>query len=776
MKSSLLLIPVFCLLWVQTSFAQVSNPIVGLDQWRIHLPYNEGKFVSGGSDLVYCATRYALFSYKKSDGSVQRYSRLTGLADFEITTIRYNPEDHLLLIAYQNSNVDLLYDDGTVINLPDIKLKNIVGGKSINSILFFNHNAYLSCQFGIVVLDLVKHEVKDTYYIGNGGAAVDVHQLAYDGSKFYAATETGIYYADASSPTLFNYEVWNNDTSMYLLANPHKAFTGIVVYQGKIITVYQDTLKLISDGTAWTDFTPFDHFSGSVLDVYNNLLMRQNYFSITILDEMFNTIALFNNDQYANAVPQYVYRDPDGTFWIADNKNGLVKCVNYNFENIYLNSPSGIGAWAMAAGKQGIWVAGGSLQGTTCPPEATFGSYWFNSNTWKSFNTQNDPIYNSLYSKCTISVAVDQNDGKKAYVGTRSSGLLEYGENGIVKVYDKNNSTIQDIDGDPGATWIGGIDFDNDGNLWVLSNINSAQLSERTTGGVWKSFNLGAAYNGYYIYNMIVDSYNQKWINAKGAGVIVFNENDPDNPNDNQVTLLTTTPGKGGLPTNDIYSMVEDKDQAIWIGSSAGVFVIYNPGNIFSGGNYDAQKVLIEQDGHVQYLLETEVVTSIAVDGANRKWFGTESSGIYLMSADATKLIHSFNVDNSPLPSNSIKSIAIDPVSGEVFIGTADKGICSYRADATEGGEICDNHYVFPNPVKHEYHGPIAISGLVANASVKIADVSGQVVFQTKANGGEAVWNGNNFKGERAHTGVYMVYVTNEDGSQTCVSKMLFTN
>jgi len=128
------------------------------------------------------------------------------------------------------------------------------------------------------------------------------------------------------------------------------------------------------------------------------------------------------------------------------------------------------------------------------------------------------------------------------------------------------------------------------------------------------------------------------------------------------------------------------------------------------------------------------------------------------------------------LPSNSISSIAIDPITGEVFFGTTDKGICSYRADATEGGETCDNYYVFPNPVRHEYHGPIAITGLVANATVKITDVSGQVVYQTKANGGEAVWNGNNFDGERAQTGVYLVFVTNDDGSETCVTKMVFTN
>ena len=229
------------------------------------------------------------------------------------------------------------------------------------------------------------------------------------------------------------------------------------------------------------------------------------------------------------------------------------------------------------------------------------------------------------------------------------------------------------------------------------------------------------------------------------------------------------------MPHIFVRSIAKDKDGSIWIGTDQGVGVIYNPGNVFTGGNFDAQKVILQQDGYNQYLLETEIVTAIAIDGANRKWFGTYSGGVFLMSPDGTHQIHNFNKDNSPLPSNTISAIAIDDATGEVFFGT-DKGIISYRSDATEGAEFCNNYYVFPNPVRHEYHGPVAIRGLVVNADVKIADVSGNVVFHTKANGGEAIWNGNNFKGERAQTGVYIVYVTNEDGSQTCATKMLFAN
>jgi hypothetical protein len=298
----------------------------------------------------------------------------------------------------------------------------------------------------------------------------------------------------------------------------------------------------------------------------------------------------------------------------------------------------------------------------------------------------------------------------------------------------------------------------------------------------WTSFVIpDVVIAGFGLYGLAVDDYGQKWFIARqgsstGEGICCFKEGDINSPNSgNKVKRLTDNAGNGGLPHIFVRSIAKDRDGSIWVGTDKGVAVIYNPGNVFTGGNYDAQRIIIQQDGYNQYLLETEAVTAIAIDGANRKWFGTYSGGVFLMSADGTKQILTFNKDNSPLPSNSINCIAIDEATGEVFFGT-DKGIISYRSDATGGGEACDNYYVFPNPIRHEYNGPIAIRGLVANADVKITDVAGNLVYHTKANGGEAIWNGNNFSGQRAQTGVYIVYVTNEDGSQTCTTKMLFAN
>ena len=144
------------------------------------------------------------------------------------------------------------------------------------------------------------------------------------------------------------------------------------------------------------------------------------------------------------------------------------------------------------------------------------------------------------------------------------------------------------------------------------------------------------------------------------------------------------------------------------------------------------------------------------------------------MSADGTKQLLNFNTENSPLPSNNITDIAVNDVTGEVFIGT-DKGLISYQGDATEGGETCEDYLVFPNPVLHNYNGPIAIKVLINNADLKNTDVAGNIVFHTKANAGLATCNRMNYKGERAQTGVYIVYVSNEDGTQTCTTKMLFS-
>jgi ligand-binding sensor domain-containing protein len=265
----------------------------------------------------------------------------------------------------------------------------------------------------------------------------------------------------------------------------------------------------------------------------------------------------------------------------------------------------------------------------------------------------------------------------------------------------------------------------------------------------------------------VIDDYNQKWYVVPHIGLAVYDDNEtPTNPNDDRYTSVPTS-----LVSSTVNVLVKDKDGSLWFGTTDGIGVINCPGQMIQGG-CQVDRPIVQYDQFAGYLFQNENVRALAVDGANRKWVGT-TNGVWLVSSTGDKIVYRFTVDNSPLPSNLIQKIAVDPVTGEVYIGTA-QGLVSFRSTATEGGETNSNVITFPNPVPSGYNGTIAIKGLVANADVKITDISGQLVFRTQALGGQAVWNGKDYTGRRPQSGVYLIYVTNRDGSQTFAGKMVF--
>jgi hypothetical protein len=228
-----------------------------------------------------------------------------------------------------------------------------------------------------------------------------------------------------------------------------------------------------------------------------------------------------------------------------------------------------------------------------------------------------------------------------------------------------------------------------------------------------------------------------------------------------------------------VVSLAEDLEKNIWVGTGSGPYIYHEnqAGNLFEIDNPEVgtQVKLTDFDGLVQYLLGSERILSITVDGANRKWLGTGNSGAYLLSSDGEEEIYNFTKENSPILSNTINSIGINDDSGEVFFGT-DHGMISFRAEATKGGDDFGKSYVFPNPVREDFEGTITITGLASDVNVKITDISGNLIYETTALGGQAVWDGKSFDGKRAHTGVYLVFCTNNDGTKTYVTKLVFIN
>ncbi|MDT8309609.1 MAG: two-component regulator propeller domain-containing protein, partial [Bacteroidales bacterium] len=485
------------------------------------------------------------------------------------------------------------------------------------------------------------------------------------------------------------------------------------------------------------------------------------------------------NDPISGILPKDIVEDSNGELWIADNIRGMVRAVQPFLFYIYVpNGPSTINVFNMVIEERTLWVAPGALSSFWGKTYNDNGIFSLINGKWKVYNKWNHPGLDTVTD--IVSIAIDPFDKTRVYAGSWDKGIVLFEAGVMKKIFNAENSALSVLEFPAlGMFSIGvaGLCFDNDGNLWATNSGVSKNLVVRKRDGTWKAFNTNTPdmkMNENVQGKIVIDHFNQQWILiGRGNGIQVYNHNNTiDNTADDKVKHIGTTTGKGGLPSTLITDIAVARDGEIWIGSDKGIAVIYSPGNVFTSYNYDAQQILVEQDGYYQFLLESEYITAIAVDGANRKWIGTERAGVFLISPDGTKEILHFTSENSPLFSNAITSIAIDHNTGEVFFGT-DKGIISYRGTATKAENIHSNVKVFPNPVHHEYTGPIAVSGLVEDALVRITNISGSVVYSDKADGGQLVWYGKDMDGRKVATGVYLVFSSNSDGTETMVAKIL---
>ncbi len=743
------------------------TPIGG---WSVHYAYKNGKTISKAGDKVYVAGNGGMFSYDQRDGSMERISKVSGLSDVDISLLKYDKNSKSLLVAYSNANIDLLFNN-RIINMPELLKANVLGNKNINNVRFIGSRAYLSCGFGIVELDMIKREVRDTWYIGANGSALEIFDLDSDGTYFYVAAKDGIYRAPANSPNLSSFNSWTK------LNPPAGQYNFLTFFQGKVYANRKDAggqdEVFTYDGNSWTLFNPGFTYLTEQLDRFNDQLVLVNNFSVNVYDQSATRVIYLDGNTYSDPAPKKVFIDEEYKIWIADERQGLVRYANgVATPKIFPNGPDRNMAFAMEYSDGRIWVAPGGRTLATANLYIQPGIYKYFNNTWTHIKGGKlDTIYD------IFNVAVDPLDPDHAFFGAWGRGLIEVKGTSVVQYYNEMNSTLAPISA---FYWlgVGGIAFDAAANLWVSNSGVAAPLSVRKSDGVWQSFSFPGLVNSSnnIMGSVLVDKANQKWvILSKGGGILVFSENGTlSNTSDDKVKVLTDGSGKGNLPSKVVYCMVEDKDGEIWVGTEKGIAVFFAPGGVFSNSP-DAQQILIQQDGYNQYLLESETVTAIAIDGANRKWIGTVNAGLFLMSADGTKEIAHFKASNSPLPADEIQSITIHEETGEVFIGTT-AGIVSLRGEAIEGGEKCKDVYAFPNPARETYRGPIAIKGVMADANIKITDVAGNLVYETTALGGQAIWNGNNFLGERVQTGVYLIFASNKDGSQTCTTKLLLVN
>ncbi|WP_347839203.1 two-component regulator propeller domain-containing protein [uncultured Draconibacterium sp.] len=745
--------------------------------WKDYLSYNNASKIAVSPNKVYCVTDGGLFYYDLEDNSVNKFGDAVELSDFGVKTIAYSNDNQVLVIAYTNSNIDLLFNDGHVVNLSDIKRKTIAGSKTINNICFSGDEAYLACGFGIVVLNLAKQEIKDTYYIGDGGTAMEINDVETDGTSIFAATNQGIYQADKNEPNLANFANWIKVSN---IAYPNGNFNHLVLHAGNIIANYaagewyQDEMFINSNGN-WEAYNPS---IGYVADMQSNA----GYLTIASRDAVF---VIDNNHSKIGEIKQYVFsnRTDDsiapqsagvsnsGIIWIADRNEVLVRYSGESFEQTLPPGPINNDMFFVGAFNSDVWMAPGSTVGYVEPLFQRFGT-----DGWTYFSKQTHPELQGFHN--IVAIEVDPKDPSHFFVASWGGGLLEYRNDELVERYFNLNSPLESaLPEQPNEpfTRVGGLSFDSDGNLWLTNAECSHNVHKLSPAGEWESFELPEIANKYNVTDIIVNENDDKWLLVPGGhDAYVLSKN-----GDQKKRLLVTTYFSNGTDQittrmNDVYSIAEDQDGAIWIGSSKGVAVYSSPSRIWSSDNfYATQPGLDLDDGIYHPLLETQTVTAIAVDGANRKWLGTKSSGVFLVSESGEAEVLHFTTENSPLLSNNILSIAINQKNGEVFFGT-DKGLISYQGEATGGANSYSDVYVYPNPVRETYDGPVTIAGLIENTDVKITDISGNLVYKTTSFGGQAVWDGNNLNGNRVKTGVYLVFCNDEKGEETHITKILF--
>ena len=763
----------FCLIFFISStclIAQNSTQIP-IGSWRDHLPLSKGISVAGSSAEVFCATPNGIIILNKADGSLERLSGANGLSDLNISCLNYHEGSNTLVIGYKNGNIDLVRDKN-VTNFSDIKRSTTIqGAKTIYSIRFIDDLGYLCCNFGVVVLDMKKREVKTTIYPTL--TASETYDITSDGTNLYLATSKGIYTANKTNPVIFYYVAWSPINQIGV----NRKCTSVALFDGGLYFISSkrnnstaDTVFQYKDNGLEIYKTGGDYFN--LTNSSGHLVLSADYFlSLRNPGETTDNLIYTYGDQ--SPQPSEAFLDPKNanSVWIADRNSGLVNTVNvWNVTKYTPEGPPTTNVFKLAHSNGKLWVATGAWDIAYSPLYISDGLFNYDGIGWNDYTLP----FDSNLIRDIVAITIDPSDSKHVFAASYGTGVVECKDGQVVNTYTASNSSLQGIPGYPDDLRISGVSYDQEGRVWVANSSCQNPLSVRAADGSWKSFAFNNAVNNQKLGSLLIDRSGLKWMIVQDQGLLVAATEGTDLV---AYRFLNDQLNNGSLSTKSVLSIAEDKDGQIWVGTSEGVSVFYNPLSILEEGSngWDSQKIIINQDGFNQNLLNSEEVTAIYVDGGNRKWFGTRTAGLFLLSPDGTEQLAHFTTENSPLLSNTINSLAMDEQSGELFIGT-DQGICSYRTDASGGGEQYSNVYAFPNPVANDYDGPIAISGLVSNADVKITDISGNLVFSTRANGGTALWNGKLFSGERAATGVYLVFCSNADGSATETTKIMFIN
>lgn len=750
-----------------------------IGSWTDHLSYSRGTSIDTDGENIYCGTTSGLFVYNTKDKSIFRKNKINGLTEVSIQKLAFNPYNEMLLIIYSSGGIDIINTKNSqVYTIPFLKNTTLFNDKAVNHISFNEEMAYLSFSFGIIELNTSKNEINETFQFGQSNSNVSVNATIVIDNLILAATDQGIYYGNFTN-NLLDFSNWSK-ISRFSNERVHNAFS----FNDKAYVVVEDINNndSIFEVNENLVFTAINKVSGKknqsiranekALALLNNDDLLMIYDSNLVVTDSFQVYAdglrdmTFNVEYFyvINAFTPVLEYDRE-----KGSRSNFIKPVGPNSNDVFdISVSDGI-----------MWTVNGAYDFALNNAFEFINLNLYENGSWKNYNNFNTSSLDGVYDP--IAVEMNPENPKNIFVCTWGRGLFELKNEPPFIQYDENNSAINLRLAFGNWRGVSDVTFDEEGNLWGVNTHVPSAIFTRTTDNNWISYEMTGGQEIVHedrMTEIVITPGGLKWVAMPLANnVLVFDDNGTiQNKNDDRHLILTQESGNGGLPGSRGITMEVDRSGQLWVGTSEGIVVNYNPDNVFDPQFRDFEEVIINDGNNNEVVLRGAVINDIEIDGADRKWIATEGSGVFLFSPDLKEQIFHFTEDNSPLISDNVKTIAFDEITGEVYFGTS-LGIVSYKSEVIAGFEDLSDVVIYPNPVQSNYNGPIAIKGLMDQTTVKITDVNGTLVNEVITEGGQALWDGKNFNGEQVSSGVYLFMISAEDefgNLNTQVGKVLF--
>lgn len=734
--------------------------------WTSYLSHGQAVGTATKDGQIFTITSGGMYQYDPEFGEVKTFSTVNGLSGINPTAIYHAEENGLIVIGYADGMVDFFSNPAEFGYLTEINRNTFITQKGINAFESDSSRLFIAMESGLAIYNLVERfPDTDVTQFGENASKLSVTSVALFGGKVWVLLENGGFYsAPVDFPNLKDPAIWQTENGSNGL--PDSVDVLQVASRSDELFVRSSSAIWRYDGATWAIYQGWE-------DIWDRIYVTEEAFGASRV----NRVQMKHDDG-----PTYNFfitgRSADvcvvgpNTFGVATQFEGGLLFDSWEITNTTPAGPRTNDCVRIAAANGELYIAPIGYDQALTPTPSSLGVYYYADATgWSLLDSANGGLPKTISTGFARAYYHEETD--RAYLASWGAGILEM-EAGVVVGQESCQDGMSVVlapcaESNVENTRVSGVQIDDLGYLWVTLDFAQDPLMVRTPEGEWIAANQSRLPADDHFIDLLIDDFGNKWVMNSEAGLIIYNDSQtPENTADDFSLTVRSGVNSGNLPTNEVVSFAKDHDGFVWVGTTQGVTVFYDTFSFTQGQIVDASPPVYERFP----LLKDAVIRSIAVDGGNRKWLATDD-GVYLVSPDGDDIIYQFDESNSPLLSNTVNDIEVDPLTGEVFFATS-LGLVSFQGDATAPAEVCEDLTIFPNPVQPDYVGPVTIRGTGAESTVRITTVSGLLVREIEAEGGTAIWDGLDVYGNRVRSGVYLALSADRNGEQGCAGKFVF--